>query len=856
MVLVAVAGSYMVKAQFVSERSAMHILEKGKWQKTSRQLVKLMQKDSLHAGASYVQARYFFTSGNPDYHIDSAYAYIQQSMVHYGHTSGKLRQRLAKIPIDSAAIVYLRQRIDSAAFARTRQANTEAAYIDFIGRFSTAAQQAEAIVLRNAVAYTDAVQQNTYQAFLQYIEKYPRSEYAAEAKARYERLLFESKTADQKLATYEIFLKEYPQTPYRKEVEQQIFEKMTAGGDVLSFERFLKKYPASAKARQAKNILYYLLKEDARASLTLVMSDSLRKVQALEKYYLTPFLKDDKFGFLNETGEEVIKPTFTTLPDEYLCGNLTDDVFMADNSIVARNGSVLYKGKVDGFDMLGYGFVLVSNNDCVYVLHSSGFSVGFAECAQDARLLAKNYVLIKKNNRWSVWSFAGRMLTGYDWDNIQLMGDVVAFQKAGTTRLARLNDLAKTADQQQLALSKPYDDVKLWAGNLVWVRSGNEQAVLTQALTEWIKPARHELTQTFFGAIAHSAVGYTVYDQTAGASPTFYKVKVQQPWVVVQHEGSWKVFDTKTKTSNAMLYDSVGFVGPFLWGHRHDSVFVNVSPALQLSIPAQAKVQFLPGKDSLFFLLVEEADKKTVYNAKAGKLFTLTADKIEYNNEGYFTITQKQKKGLLTASGKIMLASDFDAIGAVTAGLVATLKDKKFGLADLARKKIIKPEYDKNIVPYNKTLVVASKNNLFGLMGWDSKPVINFEFEEIQYWNDSTALVKKNFQWQLYNFIDQRVVIGGIKGFKWVENTPAEKIIIAQCENKYGVISSVRGMVVPATFSDVVNVGSPQVPLYFTEKHVEEASIFVVIYYDKNGAQLRKYVYEADDYEKIYCSGK
>jgi hypothetical protein len=44
------------------------------------------------------------------------------------------------------------------------------------------------------------------------------------------------------------------------------------------------------------------------------------------------------------------------------------------------------------------------------------------------------------------------------------------------------------------------------------------------------------------------------------------------------------------------------------------------------------------------------------------------------------------------------------------------------------------------------------------------------------------------------------------------------------------------------------------VPLYFTEKQVEEAGIYVVIYYDKDGRQLRKQVFETDEYEKIYCT--
>jgi hypothetical protein len=56
------------------------------------------------------------------------------------------------------------------------------------------------------------------------------------------------------------------------------------------------------------------------------------------------------------------------------------------------------------------------------------------------------------------------------------------------------------------------------------------------------------------------------------------------------------------------------------------------------------------------------------------------------------------------------------------------------------------------------------------------------------------------------------------------------------------------------TFTDIINLGSKDDPLYFTEKHVEEASIFVVIYYDRNGKLIRRQAYEPEEYEKIYCS--
>jgi hypothetical protein len=91
---------------------------------------------------------------------------------------------------------------------------------------------------------------------------------------------------------------------------------------------------------------------------------------------------------------------------------------------------------------------------------------------------------------------------------------------------------------------------------------------------------------------------------------------------------------------------------------------------------------------------------------------------------------------------------------------------------------------------------------------------------------------------------------------KLIVDKPGERIAIVQQDNAYGVIHSTKGMIIPLNFSDIVNVGSAEKPMYFTEKHVEEASVFVVIYYNHEGKFLRKEIYEQDDYEKIYCDHK
>lgn len=850
------ALSYSAKAQFVSERSAMNNIAKGKWEKAKIQLNKIEQKDSIRAGVEFAWACYFFSASNPDFQIDSAHWHIQRAVSDYAKATARERDKLLKIPVDSVVLVRYHDRIDSAAFARAREINTEAAYLDFIKRFSKAKQKDQAIALRDEVSYADAMRENTYQSFLDYSQKYPESAFAGEARSKYNRLLFEAKTADKKLTTYESFLAEYPETPYRTELERQIFEKMTAGGEAASFDRFIRKYPSSVKVKTAKDILYHLLKEDERALMPVLASDSIRKVQALEKQFLVPFFKDDKYGFMNERGEEMIKAFAAEIPDSYLCGNIIDELLIADDKIITRSGITVLKTKAEEIEPLGYGFLLIENSDCSHVIHVSGFSPAGSECLQDAKLLAKNFLLTKKNDRWGVYTLTGRELMPNEWNDIQLLGEVVAFKKGSKIRLVKFKDLAKIADDQPPTFSKEYDDVKLWSDGTLWVRIGNEEGALTPSFNEWIKSAPQKVEPTFFGAVSQTSAGYVLHDRRGAPSQHYYQVKVQQPWVLVQQDGAWHALEPFTKTIIGPAYDSVLFSGPFFVGIKSDSTHIHLSKDAVLELPGLVQVRFIPGKDSLFFLMLEEADKKTVYNSRAEKLFTLSAEKIEYNNEGYFTFTQKQKRGLLSLNGKVILKAEFDAIGTVTQSTVATLKDKKFGLINLARKKEIKPEYERNIVPYNQHHLIAVKNSSAALIGWDNKAITPFEFEEINFWNDSIALVKKNFNWMLYDFIGHRVVADKIKSFKWVTDTPKEKIMIVQQENKYGVLSNTRGMIVPATFSDIVNVGSATQPLYFTEKHVEEASIFVVIYYDKNGIQLRKYVYEGSDYEKIYCSGK
>lgn len=99
-----------------------------------------------------------------------------------------------------------------------------------------------------------------------------------------------------------------------------------------------------------------------------------------------------------------------------------------------------------------------------------------------------------------------------------------------------------------------------------------------------------------------------------------------------------------------------------------------------------------------------------------------------------------------------------------------------------------------------------------------------------------------------------KIVLDKIKDFKWVNNNGQEKVAIVHQENMYGVFSNRRGAIIPPTFTDILNLGTQDDPLYFTEKNVEEASIFVVIYYNSDGKLIHRQAFDEDVYDRIYCS--
>jgi len=289
------------------------------------------------------------------------------------------------------------------------------------------------------------------------------------------------------------------------------------------------------------------------------------------------------------------------------------------------------------------------------------------------------------------------------------------------------------------------------------------------------------------------------------------------------------------------------------FGVRNDSLNVYVGSNRMASFERTAPVSFIKGGDSVVYFWVPEKKNKVVYEASQGrKLFSSDFDDIEVVGRDLFVFTRKNKKGIFRRDGKVLQPAEYDAIIPSSNRYFSLLKEKKFGLYDTKSQKLIKPRYERNVLPYSNDYFIAYKGG-YGIITAAEDPVTGFEFEEIRYWNDSAAWVKKNFVWSILSIKDKTIRLSKIRSFQNIKDSDGEKIVRVQQDNYFGVVSNRKGVLVAPTFTEILNIGSEDKPFYFTEKRVEEAGIYVVIYYNSAGQFVRKQVYEEEEYEKIYC---
>lgn len=837
-------------AQGGAIRQAEKKVAQGNFEAAHQLLLKSLRKDTLNPEVETALAKWYLNRKNPYYQIDSAYRRCLHARSHFSLLTVKQKQRLKRDQFDSMTVELLRMRIDSAAFDRAKEINNEKSYNDFLEKHLFSVEQTVATELRDEAAFLDVLKQNTYQAFEGYYQRYPNSLRATEARSRYEKLLFETKTRDHKLRSYEAFVRDFPESPYGKVAMKNIFEASTSGGTVAAFLKFIDLYPTSYFSKLARDIIYHLAHESEEKFPEKLMTDSLMNVIELNLLPWVPLNKNGKFGFMDTEGKEIMPMQFDSINDNYKCGSISDDILMTNKGLVSRSGKVLSTSKT--FKDLGYGFIKLNDSSCTHVLHKSGRII-IADCIQDAAVLDGRFLLVTKNNRVGLFALNGRMILKPEWQSIEVIEKVIVLDRNGKKVLSTPDQLELVVDGNPLLETFVFDDVKAINHNRLLVTNGSLQGIINSNLEFVVPLAIQSLKQTPIGLVRRVNDQFIFSDLPELQNERWDNYTIHHQWLQLKGDLGEKLFDAYSKRMIETHPDSLWFVNGLSFASVGDSIHVYINSRSKISLPHDSKTFFIKSPDSIRYFFVEHKGKKEIFSVSSGeKMLVSDADHIESLNENYFIVTKKGKKGLIALSGKIVLPIEYDAL-ILNSGMLSLLKGKKFGLFNLNTNELIKPIYEKNIIPINHHFMVAFQNAHYGLIDKAGKAIGNFEYDEIQPWADSIVWTKKDFEWNLIDIHRQKKILTHIKDFHLIKDRSAEKIAIVKQENFYGVASTSKGLIIAPGFSVVINLGSEDEPFYFTSKEVEEVGIVAVIYYDKNGNLIRKQVYEDEEYARIVC---
>lgn len=855
-------------------KRAFRLYERGDLEKTVETLEKSLEKDSLNPAAYFLYTKLYTDTAFQAYNVEKAHEFVLKSFEQFRTIQDeKDLEDLKEVGVDSLALENQKDLIDSLRFEEVKAVHQIGAYNTFIEAYNDAKQVPEAIALRDQIAFGNASEKDTWESYLAFAEKYPESAQYNEADSLYKLLIYQEKTADGKLDSYKEFLEEFPGTPYREEILPEIFRIQTATNRIEDYRDFLSQYPSKALQQIAYQRIYHVFKEKYGSEDFLKYfpwpekEDSIRQIQALEKDYWIPKLNDNSIEFLNSDGESQLKTELTSVSDDDLCEPILNDFvvgsYFDQAALISRDGDLIYSGDFDHAKDAGYGFVILENGLGERLIHKSGELI-IDEAVSSIKVLNESFIRTEKNGFFGLKSIQGIPYLQNEFIEIDTLAGHLWLEKENGIALIKPELLFPALDGETVNIEFSYDDVALLDNGRIWVSRNGEEAILDSNLRSIIPFGNYEIYDEAYGWKLISDSGIKVihdkYPELVNQS--FEIVEESQQWLAGKKKDQWTLYDQLGSVKPQSGLDSVQLLGENMaliyQGDAVSAQFKNGKQVLldqdwgySLLVP-QSYIQ--TGDPALhdFFMLSNSKKYRKVYNEFGREILTATFNEVVALDPNMLRL-QKRNAAIADSTGHYLVRFVYDGIGSNDQGYVSLLDRGKFGVINPAEGINIPPEYDKLITPYSDTVLVATEGQYKGFINTKNEVLTAFEFDEVQYFNDSIALVRIEDEWLLENIKNEEILYEFIEDFEIIDVGDEDKTLFINTETGQGIFSETLGEVVEPTFTYIRILGTQRDPIYFAVKLVDEADIYVVIYYDKKGNKLFTQSFRQEDYFKIAC---
>lgn len=380
--------------------------------------------------ASQGLAVIYFRQDNPFHSYDSAYHYIKQSIQGWDMEKQRKKDKWAKFGFTEDSLFGFRQKISTEFYKIAKSIKTEDAYSNFLEMHPAAQERTEAMATRDSIAFFNAVSSNSASAYKAFADKYPESAYSELARQNYYDSQYNELTADGSLNSFVDFIEANPQSPMRARAEQSVFEIVTEPNSPSSYTEFINRYPENQYIDSAwmhiyqQKLMDYSL-DSMKVFLTtdVPFKDLIRKDIALFDSIALPFIRNEKYGFMNTAGQVMIpgKYDFASFFQEGLAVVVNKEKY----GFVNKQGRLQIFCQFESASDFNNGLAIVEMNGKMGMIDRNGRYL-FDCIYDDLGVYSEGVVYASVNDKYGYYNLEGEQVIPHQYDDAYDFHDGVA----------------------------------------------------------------------------------------------------------------------------------------------------------------------------------------------------------------------------------------------------------------------------------------------------------------------------------------------------------------------------------------------------------------------------------------------
>jgi hypothetical protein len=827
-------------------------IDNNEYLKALELIEKSADKEPFNPGVSYFKALLYQTPNFRRFNLDTARITIQKSINDFKTLDLKTIEELANDGITSEVINLLQIQIRDQQFQRLLSDVTVETVKEFRLKYPSSIYDDMLEYKRDSIEFIQVQENRSEQIVSQFIVEYPTSKFLPFAKDILDETRFIKLRKTGKLSDYYLFLKQYPQTNFRTRVESYILKYATLGHSPKSYLDFINMATNKHLKKQAADLLYYIPNQEKEVLQFHPLNDSIQNISKYSSLELFPVIDRSTFGFYTTKGVFLTDYAYDDIQEVSKCHTTTDDwIFVSargNGFIIDKQGNKIVEN-VDDYINLSDGVALVSTNGSTYLYHKSGFKI-IENPVSHAEVLKGRWIKTASNGKSQLISFLGIPITETQYDNISLEGDFWVFVKRGLLAVYTEEMIAEELQRKGLSLEFKFDNIELVGTDKFIGFRDKRECLLDRNLKFLIPWGNYIIHPDESGWYLKSDNGYQLYNSLIEnvMADHYSYMESNKGWLALKAQDDWILVPRKKEIQPSRGYDSLKLINNFVaftnQGSKNELLFNNGN---LISISTGEEIKTYSNSD---FISVRKGGSITIYDKNGSSMLAGKFDQISFLNDTLLKVEVKKKQGLMNTKGEYILQPIFNVLDKQM-GMIFLLLDGKIGAYDIQKNVVFMPKYETRLEKIGDHYI-AKKNGKSGLIDQEEQPILNFKYDEIRYWNDTSYLVKVENQ---YDFINssERSIVGTVELMTKVVNTGDQEIWKYVKEGKYGLISTQKGILLKPEYTDIFNIGTDENPLFFADQHLDKAGFHVVSYINKNGELVLSKAYNLEEFDKVLC---